>query len=665
MFISFILHSRNEHNRKSVLKDGVLFDTNLGDSATVLKLKDEDLDAIVKSATPLENKIADFFHSILNNESREALLETSKSLQGYEMEVVDDYYPLHRHDLYRDYLTKGMSQNDLKSQVRTFLENTGSLKARQKNASGVVVIEDAFKTFYDSIKLTGGYKAYAKPLRTAKKIVGDLRTETSRKYGLKKELDALSRYIDDIEGSIQVRRDAFETKAKKVFGRAAQSVLGLNPVVIMRQIPSFLTIGTTGIDSKHMVKGLNMVPFAEESKRISRKIEKYSPQIWQRITKGTVNAELGDRANVNEASRFFGKSKDIFEWQTIGIEAADAGVMRRIFKASESEISEKHPTLSGDAKWEKIAERAEYIVKETQPVYAREHRSELGRSRSLMTRSFLAFTSVTNQLLKSYVKAVGRYRREPNKTKAKLRIAEDLFWINISATIAMTGVDELRDKVFGKTSTKKEMLGRGIRYAMAPFYLSGIPSSFIQDYLKFTETGKFEGWQSEMARGNLISGILTDLVSGAGDIISSINHEDWKFDDWNRLVGGSTRVADALLKTTTGASFRNLVNYFIRPWTIDRGNPEVITISKGLGYKPFIPRSKTIGRVKYRMMKDAYKDKMKAVHQYVQDAIDRTPDFDEKSDEDKERFLKREYKTANRSHGGFDMSDMVRIEEDK
>ncbi len=662
--VSFILHSRNEHNRKAVLKEGFRFDTQLG--GRTLKITDEDIDIIVKSATAKEKQFADFMHRILNTDSREAFLSTTKAMNGYEMTLVDDYYALHRMDTYKDYLTGVSTVGDMTKNAKSFLEDTGSLQGRQKNATGTVIIEDAFKTFYDSIKLAASYKGYAQRLRTARQVVNDLKGDFSSKYGIRNEVRELEIYLNDIENSVQSKGDEVEGYLKKIYGRGVQGALSANITVIARQFPSYLTAGSTGIDGEHLAKGALIMPFSDKSASIRKKIKDHSPQIWQRITKGTINAELGDRANRNEAAKFFGKKKDFFEYGTIGIEKADAFVMIRLFGAAESEISKTHPNLTGDEKWEKIAKRAEYIIKETQPVYAKEHRSRIGRSSHLAHKSITTFTSVTNQILKSLVKSVGRYRRESNKKKAVKRLLKDMAWIYTSSVVAMMGVDELRDYFLkAKTPTGRERISRLFKYIFAPLYYAGIPLGLLNDQIDSLVEGKYGSWNTDFATSNIIIGMAHDLAVGLSEIAEAIIEKDLETGDYEGLFSGIVKSSDAILKGLTGGSVRNVVNNFIKPFLVERGNPEVITISKGLGYRPFIPRSKTIGRVKYRMMKDAYKDKMRAVHQYVQDAIDRTPDFDEKSDEDKEKFLKREYKTANRAHGGFDMSDMVRIEEDK
>lgn len=660
--ISFILHNMNEHNYESILREGVVFDTNIG--GEISKLDAADVEAIVDSATDREKKIAAFFHKILNTKSREALLKTSKELQGYEMNLVDNYFPLHRTDIYKDYLLKGTS-GTIGEQVLTHLESTGSLQERKKNAGGTVVIEDAFKTFYDSIKITGGYMAYAKPLRLSRRLLNDLEIEQARKYGIKDELSTLRRYLNDIEGNLAVKGDALETRLKRIYGNAAQAVLGINPIVILRQIPSYLTIGTTGIDPKHMMRGLGIGYRTDAYFDMLKKIEKYSPQIHQRITKGTVNAELGDRANMNEAARFFGKPKDIFEYQTAGIEFADKQVMVRIFNAAKSEVEENNPDLKGDEKWQKIAERAEYIIKETQPVYAKEHRSELGRSKSLVTRTLVAFTSVTNQLLKSYVKSYGRANRAGWTAKATSRFLQDFFWLNISATVAMVGIDELRDKIFGKQTTAADRAGRALKYFLAPIYFSGLATSATQDILKSFERGEFKPWNWDMASGNLLVGIPNDFLVGLVEVAQGIGRKDWETGDQARLIDGSVKMIDAVGKAVYGASVRNTVNYFIRPWTIKRGRPEVIGINKKLKFRPLIPRTVRYGPTKYKLVKDVYDDYVEAVHQFVQDMIDRYPNFENLTDKQKKEYLSRNYRVATRAMANYDMSDMVKIEEDE
>lgn len=644
--ISFILHDLNDHNYSSILKEGIIFDTALG--GDVVKITKDDFAHILSTATEIEKDVAKFFHGILNNESKQALLETSKKIQGYEMEVVDNYFPLHRTDLYQEYLLGKTSQGELKTQINAFLETTGSLKGRVKNAKGTVIIEDAFKTFYDSMKFSASYQAYAPALRTAKQALNDLNKEVGKKYGIRKEIIALQKYISDIEGTVVSNPDQFEKWMKIIMGNLASGALGLNVTVIARQLPSYMTIATE-IGPEHMLKGATL-PFSVIGKQskaeefIANKIEQYAPQIHQRITKGTINAELGDRASVNEAGSFFGKSKTLAEMSTAGIEWADTRVMMRIVKASQSKVEKDSPTLTGDAKWESIMELAQRLIENTQPMYSREHRSLLSRSKSPLTRLVFSFTSVTNQLFNVYARSWMRFKTNPNRKQAWTRFVSDMFWLNISATIAMTGIDELKDLAFGEDPTWNKRTGRVLKFLLSPLYLSSGLTSAAQDYLDSLDTGRWSGWNLKMANSNLILGTLTNLIRGGVDLGLGLQKDEFGQRDKDRIMKGFINITNETLKTFTGVAPKNLDKYTLKLIRVDRNKPKVISIARKLKYIPSFSQTMMKHRKKYKIDKEAFENYQKRVHLRVQARLELEGTFGSKSDADKVKFLKKYYK---------------------
>ena len=80
-----------------------------------------------------------------------------------------------------------------------------------------------------------------------------------------------------------------------------------------------------------------------------------------------------------------------------GIAKFDTAAIRRIWKACEYEIDDLHPELKGDARMEAIAERAEEVVRRTQPTFDQKDRSEIGRSKSVFSRLWTKYSSQRNK----------------------------------------------------------------------------------------------------------------------------------------------------------------------------------------------------------------------------------------------------------------------------
>jgi len=559
--MSLYLHSKNGHNLKAFLENGIYFDTALDNKA--IRLDEGDIAAIVESMTDQEREIADYVSEVLNGLNKQLINGTSRELLGYDIATVDNYYRLMRKNVYRRYLDREGRPEDFGAYINQTLENSGSLKERSPYAQGGVVLEDVFRSFYDSLNLAASYHAYSGRLRSAKQVLQDIEP-TMRKTGRLKEWKALQKYIRDMEGQATTPMLTAEQLARGWFSRSVVGALGVNPVVMIRQTAS-LPFALMEIEGKYLAPGSAKMPMGKEMRELKERLRKYSPQLRARIDGQQVSVELGGRALGNEIARFWGKKPGWLDKQTAGISSLDAAVIIRAWGAAEAKVAAERPDLTGDEKWERVAHIAEKVTRRTQPMYSHKDRSEVARSKSLWVRLATSFTSVTNQILHMYKREWLRYERSEKTGADKRKMAQNMGVIWAASTLAMVAIDEARDRLFGREPEWADRIKRVVRYSFSPIYFARTLIGATEDLIETVASGRFSTWSTERASQNLISGILLDAQQGIRDMVYAIDPDrpmsEWDMEQFGR---GVERLADQLLKVTTGIALRNIITYGYR-----------------------------------------------------------------------------------------------------
>lgn len=386
----------------------------------VVKVTEEDARAI--SEYVLEDKelsrVAEVLHAYFNGFQKEAINEVSYRLHGIELALEPNYFRIKVEESFRQALI------DVKRQVvKVAVEGMGFLQPTV-NSKLPVVLEDAFQVAYESIHHGGVYVAYAEPLRTAKSILEDRRIKQALvRQGKEDFLRSFKRYVQRVEGEI-VDMNNIEVLTKSLLVKVQASILMLNPFILLKQPVSVLA-AMTEIDVKYLLKGYKLGASVSEKEEIFT----WSPQLAARW-EGHISRELGELKNTGAIRELFtGKvgwsNKFLTAYQT-----ADHPMVVTIWRAAKAEVKEQEPGLEGDAYFEKVAERAEYIIRRTQASVFVEHRSENLANRDPVARTLTLFSSETNKQFIMVSRALEVYRRSSRSFADGKLLAQKLFIVS-------------------------------------------------------------------------------------------------------------------------------------------------------------------------------------------------------------------------------------------
>ena len=543
-------HTLNAKNRASILEGGIIFSARQGQTFKITKA---DVDAVVKSMTADEKRIIDAMLEHFNNAQKKAINDESVKLLGYEIATEPDYWPIKRS-------WYSMEHDPLKAKsvfARRTLEGMGFLKER----TGVrmpLVIRGAFATFYESISNAGAYAGLAEPLRNAKLILQDSDLIHSlRERGLGHYVDALNKYVEDVEGAGIGISDNVENALRQLLIKIQGGIVGFNPGIVAKQPVSYLAAATE-IEWKYLLPSLFTRPNWEE-------ITKYSSQMRNRV-EGRINREAGELGELGRVLHFFTGRTFLSQKFTEGIKKFDLATVGRIWNAVKLEIRDKFPDLKGDEFFEKVAERADQIVNRTQPSGLAHTLSSIGRTKSFVTRALTVFSTQRNKNVNMIYNTWRRYTESEKTAQDKINFLKKMFILIAACPAAVAGIDVARDRIYQKKSADDpvtDFMWRTFTSLVSNFYFIGPAFSSLLSKMK---KGTFAGFDIE----DPVTSTANEMVDSVSKVFAALNQlktqERYKSGDKRyelKWKDTAMKAADATLKViakTQGIPYGNVKN---------------------------------------------------------------------------------------------------------
>ena len=542
--MAFYLHSKNEYNKRSLIDGGFVFRHN---QRKLHKITEDDLQAILKSMTPEERRVANAMGDYLSKDMKKNINEVSVGLLGYEIATVENYWNIQRP---KDHIRKDTGRPSTNFTYR-ILENMGILQPRQ-DVVLPLIIDDAFSTYLTNIQSSAAYVGLARPIRNARMLMNDQDfTRVLREEGLFHYHEALETYLNDIEGDAY-KRSNIEGFGADLLGKLQKAILGGNIWIMFKQPLSYLLAGTE-MESKHLVSALAKVPNWNE-------IAMYSPQLRVRLL-GMVTREMGELAEIGKESSYLLEKMPLWDKFLGGIRAFDKAAVGRIWEAAKLETRDNQPNLKGDAFFEAVARRAEGIVNNTQPTYLPHTRSNIGRSSNLWIRGATAFTTQRNKNYNIFIREWNEYLNSEKKPKDKAKLTKAL-WLLLFSTVVLVGIDEARDKYYQRD---RQSVGRLLARTLVTglgniYFLGNIADNMYQAY----EKGPWGAWGFE----DPMAGFVNDLIRGGMDVSNAISDvvtkEEYKSgykeneEKWQTTIWKASEACWSILAKYKGIPYQNL-----------------------------------------------------------------------------------------------------------
>ena len=510
--MSLYLHSLHPYNRENLVNSGFRFPHKEG---VLNKITLEDLKFIIDSMPPEEKRIADAGLEYLNTTQKEELNRVSLKLDGYEIATVSPYWPLHRSKIrYRE-----QPPTDLQGRNFThrLLENMGLLQTRQ-DVNMPVLLRDFFDSLILSIQDASSYVGFAEPVRNARFLLRDEEFMANlNKVGMKDYYEALEKYIGDIEGNIS-KLITIDKLTLRLLNPIHTAILGFNPWVILKQPASYM-LAATEIDVKYLNRAIPTKVDWDE-------IKKYSPQMRYR-DEGKVTREMGEIGEVGIGLQFFTGKTFMSMKFTDGIQRFDKLTVGRIWNAVKAETKDKHPNLSGDKFLEHVARKTEHILNRTQPTYLPHTRSAVGRSSSPWVRGLAPFHTQRNKNYNVTVREWWKYQKSEKKPKDRANLMRSLFILMIAVPAYIIGVDELRDRFYGR-EINRNFFTRATKMVSSALSNAYVVGNIFDSIISKMDQGKWAGFDViDPFKSTLWEGVdaVVDVFNAIDDVVTKEEYQ--------------------------------------------------------------------------------------------------------------------------------------------
>jgi hypothetical protein len=403
--MSIYMHAQAKFNLVAMMKSGIAVNdgvTNIKSRIKDLEIADfEAIDKIVR-ANPKALRLTEIAAETYENIFKPAINDTSVSLKGIELANEDNYWRVSRHT--------GGGIAGTEAYRISLLESEGRLQSRV-GSGNPVAIHDFFAQTLADRQAISEYVGMAKVYRTAKTLLNYKPwREKMEAKGYGDEIKKLDSIVERTEQDSRTN-DVISGYTSKVVKGLVRAVLG-NPVIMASQYTS--THGYfTETDAKY-IKALRFLASDATIQRYRKNWARYRTRV-----DGVVSSiALQEIAGSDHALRVLTGKIDYINLIIHGIHKVDVMAVTEAGRITEAEMADEN--LSGKAKkywdrvginpnklefesveyWDAFNDRADFLVRRTQPMFEGENKSILTGAETGLSRSFVMFRSYIDQPLR-------------------------------------------------------------------------------------------------------------------------------------------------------------------------------------------------------------------------------------------------------------------------
>lgn len=452
------------------------------------------LKQITSLLTDKQKQIAEAMQDFLSTVAAEWGNETSREMYGYDKFGEKHYIPIISN---KEYLTAVFGREGRDSRT---LQNMGAAQMTNEHANNPIVIANIFDVFSRHIDQMSSYNAFVPIMNDTNNFLNFEQRPKTENIGMteaeraavtesmtQEQADEWNKTLGAVAENLQKESetDIAETFGEKGEARKTISVRNslkaiLDPKAeeyfnkLMIDINNAAGTDDVGAFSKKMLRnmkvasvGANIRVVVQQPVSVIRAFAIMNPKyLIESLGTGTVDWDTvyqkapiflwkewgGAEMDTGRTLREMITGQGIYE-KIIGASMWGAGVMDkltwgRIWKACELETKKKHPELKGDAFYDKVGERANEIIDQTQVVDSVLHRSQSMRSKNFFMKMATSFMSEPIKTYNMAYDALREARQNPKSKEAWKKLTRTGFTLvlnGIGVAIAAGFVDAMRD----------------------------------------------------------------------------------------------------------------------------------------------------------------------------------------------------------------------------
>lgn len=421
-------------------------------------LTESDLVNIFSTLTENQKQIADKIQSYMANQCAEQGNEASMLMYGYEKFEDPNYFPISV-----DKSTTAVQNDTHAKESLNGIERMGMTKQVNPNAGNPIIIKDIFDVLANHVTDMAAYHGYAPAVKDANRWINfkqkEKINEDYEKYITVQNavntcmgrtdnagVEYYTKLIKDINGS--ERSGEIQTFWGGLVGNYKAAAIGANLRVVIQQPTAFFRAANV-ISPKYLAKSISKSMPGVASKNINR-IKEVCPTVWWK-TQGYYETSIGKsikeiltgqssvRDKITEKSMWLAGKADDITWSAL-------------YDAVEQEQKDlaKGKNLSEEAFQEKVNERFDSLIAQTQVVDATIQKSQWMRGNTAMNKLQTAFmaepTKSYNMAMKAMIQDSRKYGNHILKWKATKKAAVVLAVTNVMNALAQSLIDGIRKK---------------------------------------------------------------------------------------------------------------------------------------------------------------------------------------------------------------------------
>ena len=523
---------------------------------------------ITKQMTPEEIEYAKTCNVFFNQMCKDAINETSMKLQGRELAIVDNYFPIRVNPNFLQQEMSGLTQNGT-------IEGMGMLKERT-GALNPVLLEDVSQVVMRQTQNTSMYYGMAIPIRNFNRFYNYVATEfkTSMQQAVSDTWhEAGKNYLKNLVADLQFGRQTQRNWLDSLKGLYAGTALNVNLGVAIKQSASY-PFAASVIGWKPLLKAMG----ATLKRADYAYMDSITPWSYMR-RQGLSGTEMGEVAKQKtklDNNKALQKVKSALNW----IQIVDVKTTNVLFTASEYYVQDHYPDLEkrGPEYSEKVAEVYNEMLQRTQPSYDVMQRNEFLRDKGDMMKVFGMFKTQTfnmgGEIIDAYEKwkAHAEYAKKDKSYQKLAAESRKAFFNTAVATAAsqmmLAVLSAVAAAVMHRMKPYRDDKGEVTAESVVGKVLSDFVGSFagmamfgneVWEYGKALATGE-KIYDIEYPALEIVNGIRTSTTEAATAVKKALNSKKGDDIDAARKKMMTAALELAKLKGIPAQNIYNVMN---------------------------------------------------------------------------------------------------------
>ena len=443
-----VLHFKGGIEADTITKKIGLTNRVLNQNTAPVHLTDAELENIIDTLTPEQKALADKLQQYMAVECAKDGNETSMLMYGFEKFVDNNYFPISTDKSYISANNSNTSQDSLNG-----IERSGFTKQLVENAANPIIIKDIFDVFTNHVSDMATYHGFAPAMKDALrwfnfKTVDEIDENNGRWNSVQKAINKISgeggtsyftKLMKDLNGSEKSQYIGGVTDA--LISNYKAAAVGANIRVIIQQ-PTAYFRAMNAINPKYLM-GAAVSPV--QAHRIGNQMREESEIAWWK-SQGYFETSIGQSMKEiitgqhSAAEELKNKSMALAGWA----DDVTWGVLYTAVTKEQQAIARKQGGVSKEELSQRIKDRFDEVVDQTQVVDSTLHRSQYMRSKDTLNKLQTAFMAEPTKSYNMLMKAIVEDTRSGKGFKKTAKAATVFAITNVITSAAAAVIDAFR-----------------------------------------------------------------------------------------------------------------------------------------------------------------------------------------------------------------------------